>query len=64
MGKNDRLFDLAGLFASVDAGASFADVTMNLEKALDDYYLSSISGSRYSPNAPGQRNNLPVGEGA
>ncbi|HIT04463.1 MAG TPA: V-type ATPase subunit, partial [Candidatus Caccocola faecipullorum] len=45
--------DLAGLFASVDAGASFADVTMNLEKALDDYYLSSISGSRYSPNAPG-----------
>ena len=25
----------------------------DLEKALDDYYLSSISGSRYSPNAPG-----------
>ena len=45
--------DFAGLLASIDAGASFADVTMNLEKALDDYYLSSISGSRYSPNAPG-----------
>ncbi len=45
--------DFAGLLASVDAGESFADATMNLEKALDDYYLKSISGSRYSPNAPG-----------
>ena len=45
--------DLRGL-ASIDAGASFADATMNLEKALDDYYLSSISGSR-QPQRPRQR---------
>lgn len=45
--------DFAGLLSSLDTGASFADITMELEKALDDCYLSSIAGSRYSPNAPG-----------
>lgn len=45
--------DLADVFASVDAGASFADIAMDLEKALDDYYLNAVIGSRYSAGAPG-----------
>lgn len=44
--------DLAGLFSSIDAGASFADVTMNLERELDDFYLRTVLGSRYSSSAP------------
>ncbi len=45
--------DIAGLFAGTDAAAPFADVMMDLEKALDDFYLHAISGSRFSSSAPG-----------
>ncbi len=44
--------DFAGIFASIDAGAPFADVTMTLERELDDFYLKAVSGSRYSASAP------------
>ena len=45
--------DFAAMLASIDAAAGFAEVIMDLERDLDDFYLDSISKSKYSPNAPG-----------
>ncbi|MEG1823955.1 MAG: V-type ATPase subunit [Cloacibacillus sp.] len=45
--------DFSQLLGSIDAGAGFADVIMDLERDLDDFYLDSVSKSKYSPDAPG-----------
>lgn len=45
--------DFSRLLTSAEGSASFADATIALERDLDDFYLESIAGSRYSPNAPG-----------
>ncbi len=45
--------NFSGMLSSIDAGTGFADVIMDLERDLDDFYLDSISQSKYSPNNPG-----------
>lgn len=45
--------ELAEVLASIDGAAGFAEIIMDLERDLDDYYMSAISKSRYSPDAPG-----------
>ena len=37
---------------SIDAGGTFSDLILSLEKVLDDYYTHKLAASRYSYNAP------------
>ncbi|MCD8233916.1 MAG: V-type ATPase subunit [Cloacibacillus porcorum] len=45
--------DLSPLLGQVDSAAGFAEIIMDIERALDDFYLDSIAKSKYSPDAPG-----------
>lgn len=45
--------DFSPLLGRVDSAAGFAEIIMDIEKELDDFYLDIVAKSRYSPDAPG-----------
>lgn len=45
--------DFAPLLGSIDAASGFAEIIMDLERDLDNFYFDVIAKSRYYPDAPG-----------
>ena len=45
--------DFSPLLGRVDSAAGFAEIIMDIERELDDFYLEIAAKSKYSPDAPG-----------
>ena len=51
-GRTLAFSDYGALLGSIDAPGGFAELILLLEKALDDFYLDKIAGSRFTSSAP------------
>lgn len=51
-GRALEFSDLGGMLGSIESKASFSELILSLERALDEKYLEKIASGRYSSSAP------------